>query len=279
MFHLKEDDIGNGIDVLQDFITEDHLKILNDPNLKKGNGIFVLTEAELRKYSFNKLEKEKIKPYYTSEELSKYYGEPKNRYYLIYADLEVRSRIEGYPNFKKHLDTFKKVLTSDFRPYRLHRPREQKYFEGEKILSLRKTQGVSFTYTDFPCYVSRAFLIIKPSGVNLKYLTALLNSKLANFWLYHMVKRQGEQLQVDKTPLMELPIKLPSNAEQMKLQRQIISIADQIIGLKKQMKLAKLENEINILQSQITALENRVDILVFNMYGLTEEEKQIVLNG
>lgn len=190
----------------------------------------------------------KIKPYYTSEEMTKYYGNPQNRYFLIYADLDVRSNIDKYPNFKKHLDKFRKILTSDFRPYGLHRPREQKFFEDEKIFSLRKTQKVSFTYIDFPCYVSRAFLIVKPSGVNLKYLMGILNSKLVNFWLYHMGKRQGEQLQVDKTPLMDLPIRLPSNEKENELQKEIILLVNEIIEIKKQIKFVKLGNELDILQ-------------------------------
>ncbi len=278
-FHLKEDDIGNGIDVLQDFITQNHLDVLKDPLFIKGNGIFVLRKDELRNTDFNKAEMNKIKPYYTSEELTKYYGNPKNQYFLIYADFDVRSNIEKYPNFKNHLDKFRKILTSDFRPYGLHRPREQKYFEGEKILSLRKTQGVSFTYTDFPCYVSRAFLIIKPSNVNMKYLTGILNSKLINFWLYHMGKRQGEQLQVDKTPLMELPIRLPVSENDNELQREIILIVNEIIEVKKQITLAKLENELDILQRKETSLENKLDNAVLSLYDITEDEKKTVENG
>lgn len=278
-FHLKEDDIGNGIDVLQDFITQKHIDVLKDPQFTKGDGIFVLRKDELKKADFNKTEMNKIKPYYTSEELTKYYGNPENKYFLIYADLEVRSNIDKYPNFKKHLVKFRKILTSDFRPYGLHRPREQKFFEGEKIFSLRKTQGVSFTYTDFPCYVSRAFLIVKPSGVNLKYLTGILNSKLVNFWFYHMGKRQGEQLQVDKTPLMDLPIRLPSNEKEKELHSEIVSTVNEIIEVKKQVELVKLANEVDVLQKKIASLESKLNTAVFCLYDITEEEKETIENG
>jgi adenine-specific DNA-methyltransferase len=278
-FHLKEDDIGNGIDVLQDFITQKHLDILKDSQFKKGDGVFVLRKDEVKKADFNKTEMNKIKPYFTSEELTKYYGNPENRYFLMYADLEVRSNIDKYLNFKKHLDKFRKILTSDFKPYGLHRPREQKFFEGEKIFSLRKTPKVSFTYTDFPCYVSRAFLIVKPSGINLKYLTGILNSKLVNFWFYHMGKRQGEQLQVDKTPLMDLPIRLPSNEKEKELQREIVLTVNEIIEIKKKIELVKLENELDILEKKVASLENKLDNAVFCLYGITEEEKETIENG
>jgi len=76
-YFLKTEDIGNGIDVLQDFVTETHLKTLKE-EAKKGDGIFVLSDSEMKKMGFNKKEMEKIKPYYLSEQLKKYYGNPKN---------------------------------------------------------------------------------------------------------------------------------------------------------------------------------------------------------
>lgn len=275
-FHLKEEDIGNGIDVLQDFLTQKHVDILKDTQFEKGDGVFVLRNDEVKNANFNKTEKKKIKPYYTSEELEKYYGDSKNKYFIIYADLDVRSNIDVYPHIKRHLDQFKKILTSDFKPYGLHRPREQKFFEDEKILSLRKTKEVSFTYTDFPCYVSRAFLIVKPNNIDLKYLTGLLNSRLVNFWLYHMGKRQGEQLQVDKNPLMELPIYRPNNQNENIKQEEIIRAVDGILEIKKNLKFVKLVNEQNSLERQVSSLEKRIDALVYSLYGITEEERAII---
>ena len=114
----------------------------------------------------------------------KYYGSPKNNYWIIYADTEVRTNIEKFPTIKRHLDKFKPILTSAFKPYGLNRPREQRFFEGEKLNLQRKTMMPSFTFTDFPCYVSRAFLILKPEDIDLKYLVGVLNSELSYFMFY-----------------------------------------------------------------------------------------------
>lgn len=51
-----------------------------------------------------------------------------------------------------------------------------------------------------------AFNIIKTDRLNLKFLTALLNSKLIAFWLRHKGKMQGNNYQIDKEPLLEIPI-------------------------------------------------------------------------
>ena len=64
--------------------------------------------------------------------------------------------------------------------------------------------------------------------INQKYLTGLLNSKLINFWLYHKGKRQGEQLQIDKAPLLEIPLINKEN-------EQVIKNVDLLIELNKKL--------------------------------------------
>ena len=89
-----------------------------------------------------------------------------------------------YPNIKKHLDKFVDVITSDNKPYGLHRTREENFFKGEKIIVQRKCAGKPvFTYTDFDTYVSATFYVIKTENLNQKYLTGVLNSRLIEFWL------------------------------------------------------------------------------------------------
>lgn len=277
-YYLIDESIGNGIDVLQDFVNEKHLSVLKDDKIKKGGGIFVLTKEEIKRLNPNKMEFEKIKPYYTPKQLKKYFGDSKNDYWIIYADIEVRDNINNYPHLKEHIDKFKKVLTSAFKPYGLHRPREQRFFEGEKIFSLRKTKEVSFTYTDFPCYVSRAFLIIKPADIDLKYLTGLLNSNLVFFWLKFKGKKQGEQLQIDKAPLLEIPICKPeeNNKEQQKIKEEIIKAVDLIRDLTRKLQNIKLDSEKALIERQIKAYEEKIDGLIYQIYGISEEEKKII---
>jgi adenine-specific DNA-methyltransferase len=175
--------ISTGIDVHQDFVTDKHLETLKSNVIKKGNGIFVINDKEKKKLKLLKNEQSIVKPYYTTDELQRFYGNPKNKLWVIYSDMNVRKNIKKYPNIKNHLDKFKKIITSDFAPYGLHRAREQQFFEGTKIISLRKTSKPYFTYTEFPCYVSQTYFVIKPGDIDLKYLTAILNSKLIYFWL------------------------------------------------------------------------------------------------
>jgi len=268
-YFLNSKDVSTGIDVHQDFVIADHLKILKDNSIKIGDGIFVIKKDELKKLNLTEKEMQLIKPYYTTDQLHRYYGDRRNELWIIYADMNVRKNINDYPHIKEHLDKFKNVMTSDFKPYGLHRSREPKFFEGEKIMSLRKTDRPCFTYTDFSCYVSQTYFIIKPEDIDLKYLTGLLNSNLIFFWLKHKGKKQGNQLQVDKEPLLEIPIYRPDKSENAQ-KDEIIKLVDKIIALNKQKQTIRLDSEERTIEQEISAYENQIDKVIYKIYGLEE---------
>jgi len=198
----------------------------------------------------------------------------KNKFCVLYVDKEARLNISKYPNIKKHLDKFKKVITSDFWPYWLHRARDQRFFEWEKIMSLRKTSIPYMTYTDFPCYVSQTYFIIKPENINMKYLTWLLNSKVIYFWLYHKWKKQWEQLQIDKWPLLEIPIIYDESKKD-----KLIELVDQMFLAQKKLKEVEFEDDKKVIEKQIEIIDGKINDLVFELYGLNEEERNVVLGN
>ena len=183
--------------------------------------------------------------------------------WVIYTDSSFKDekKIEDYPNIKKHLDQFREVITSDNKPYGLHRARNPFFFQGEKIISVRKCTRPTFTYVDFDCYVSATFYVIKTGRVNLKYLTGLLNSRLVTFWLKHKGKMQGTNYQIDKQPLLAIPLISPPSEEQIP----ITTLVDRILA-------AKRANS----NADTTNLENEIDKLVYGLYGLTDDEIAIV---
>ena len=262
---LHENEITQGIVIPQDYVIEKHIKKLGQ-GFKVGDGIFVLSDKEKTNIPFTEKELELIKPYYTSKELKKYCGNTKNSEWIIYTDSRFKDpdAIKHYPNIKKHLDKFQKVITSDNKPYGLHRARDERFFKGEKIITLRKCVEPTFTYTDFDCYVSAAFYVIKTNRFNLKYLTGLLNSKLIAFWLRHKGKMQGNNYQIDKEPLLNIPIP-PLAPQNQPIANQIVQFVDQILSAKKQNPDADTSN-----------LEHQIDQLAYKLYDLKEEEIKII---
>jgi len=276
-FYLEEKEITNGIHCHFDFITK-RLNERHNNKFKIGQGIFVLSEQEKNELKLTAKELELLKPYYTSQELYRYYGNPKNKYWVIYTDSKFKNPefMKPYPNIKKHLDRFKEVITSDNKPYGLHRARNEYFFKGEKIVVLRKCPNTPiFTYTDFDCYVSAAFYVIKTKRINMKYLVALLNSTLIAFWLRHKGKMQGNNYQIDKEPLLASPIIKPSEEEQ----KEIIDIVNKILSLTHSNTgipaYGEKDTDKNVCAT-IKEYERQIDQLVYKLYGLREEEIEII---
>jgi len=269
-FYLDaEREVAQGIVYPQDKLNSKNKSILGG-NFEVGDGIFVLSRKEKQSIPFSRNELSLLKPCYTTEELHKWYGDNNNKEWVIYTDSSFKhpSSIKPYPNIKAHLDKFRKVITSDNWPYGLHRARDERFFKGEKIIVVRKCAEPAFTYTDFDCYVSATFYVIKTERVNLKYLTAILNSKLVAFWLRNKGKMQGNNYQIDKEPLLAIPICRSLKQEHVP----IIALVDQIL------LTTKNDDYTNnpAKQAKVKELECQIDQSVYELYGLTPEEIAVV---
>jgi predicted nucleic acid-binding Zn-ribbon protein len=56
----------------------------------------------------------------------------------------------------------------------------------------------------------------------------------------------------------------------------LVSLVDQMLSLHKQLQEARTPHEQTALQRQIEATDRQIDALVYELYGLTEEEIGIV---
>ncbi|EAK1011921.1 class I SAM-dependent DNA methyltransferase [Campylobacter jejuni] len=266
-FYLEEREVAQGIVYPQENINKKSLEILGN-NFYLGQGIQKLTNEEVENLNLLKNEKILLKPIFESDNIQKYFVKRYNYFWVIYTNSSFKNpnSMDNYPNLKKHLDKFKKVITSDNKPYGLHRARDEKFFTGSpRIVALRKCVGEpKFSYVDFDCYVSATFYVIKTQRINVKYLTAILNSKLIAFWLKHKGKMQGNNYQIDKEPLLNIPI-VTINSKNQKIADEFINLVDEILKAKEQDKNANTQE-----------LENKINSLVYKLYNLTEDEIKII---
>lgn len=285
-FDFDKKEIAQGIVAPQDFLNKKNQAILGD-NFEVGDSIFNITQREYENLNLTAEEKKLVKPFYTTAELHRFYGINKNKLWVIYTDSSFNNveKIEPYPNLKEHLDKFQEVITSSNKPYGLHRAREEKFFNGEKIISLRKCARPTFTFTDFDCYVSQTYFSIQTERLNQKYLTGLLNSNLIAFWLKYQGKMQGDLYQVDKEPLMNLPIINPTNEIQEKIAELVNTI---ILNNQKQLDYqelldkAKTENnfdreiqltkELEQLTAELEKAESEINSTIYELYQIEPTE-------
>lgn len=225
--YLQRKEIAQGIVFPQDILNAKNQRLLGN-QYRVGQGIFVLSDTEIEGLDLSDIECDLIKPYYTTEQIERYRVNPHNILWTIYTDSSYKSiySLDNMPHIKNHLDQFQQIITSDNKPYGLHRAREERFFVKEKIIALRKSVGrPKFAFCNFPCYVSQTFNMILTNRVDMKYLTGLLNSKLIEFWLRNKGKMQGSNFQLDKEPLLQIPIAVPSR----EMQSLIAKLVDCII--------------------------------------------------
>jgi adenine-specific DNA-methyltransferase len=173
------------------------------------------------------------------------------------------------PTFNKNFVVYKEELLNrrecrswQINYFHLHRPRDEKFFiEWEKIVCWTRVVSPSFYYTDDEYYWSRALNFIKTDRIDLKYLTAILNSTLSYFWLKNKGKLLWDLLQVDKSHLLNIPIK---NVEVSQYKPVTVAV-DKII-----------ERKRNNSDADTTDLEAQIDQMVYDLYGLSPEEIAVV---
>lgn len=268
-FRLDNNEVANGIHHHHDRMNKERKSILGD-KFKINDGIFVINDKEKDELNLSRKEYEIIKPSYTTKELVRWFANPKNKEWVIYTDssFKDKNKINDYPNIKRHLDFFVKVITSDNKPYGLHRSRDEKFFKGEKIVVPRKSDKPNFSYVDFDSYVSATFYVIKTERLNQKYLTGLLNSTLISFWLKNKGKMQGNNYQLDKEPIIALPLlKTDSESEE-----RIVKVVDQILQIVKLSGYVKTDEGI----SKVNEFEKILNNYIYQLYGLEDEEIKIV---
>jgi len=111
----------------------------------------------------------------------------------------------------------------------------------------------------------------------LKYLTALLNSKLIAFVyseLFAGLKMGGGYFQFQAPQLRILPIVKPSS----KQLEQLGALVDKIKGLEERYVAIKEKDlrEKENLKEKIEDVDYKIDQIVYNIYGLNEKEKKII---
>ncbi len=236
-------------------------------NIQVGEGVFIVDRNYFN--DLNSSELNYIKPIYEPYLVDKYLVDHYDKE-IIY--ITKKNFKDDAPTLISHLEKYKEIM-DDRRENRkgtlnsihLHWPRDEYFFkEGEKILSVRKCAYPTFAYTEKEAYVMMSFNVIRSNRINIKYLTGLLNSKLIEFWLKNRGKMQGNNYQIDKEPLLELPLIKPDDNSQ----HEISDFVSKIIYTKKQNPSA-----------DTIALEAQIDQLVYQLYGLTEEEIGIIENA
>jgi len=111
--------------------------------------------------------------------------------------------------------------------------------------------------------------------LSLKYVLALLNSKYLSYLYIQSARELGRVFpQVKLNKIKQLPIKIISFQEQQRF----AGLADKMLALNKRLGGIgdKKTSEKEKMASEIERADDEIDELVYNLYGITKDEKQII---
>ncbi|MCX6866715.1 MAG: hypothetical protein NTV46_10955 [Verrucomicrobia bacterium] len=115
--------------------------------------------------------------------------------------------------------------------------------------------------------------------VSTRYVLGLLNSRLL-FWILRGISNvfRGGWITCTKQYFGELPIRVIdlTNKSDVAAHDTIVSLVEQMLSLHRQRAVVKTPHEQTALDRQIAATDTRIDRLVYDLYGLTEEEIKLV---
>jgi hypothetical protein len=115
----------------------------------------------------------------------------------------------------------------------------------------------------------------------LSFITGILNSRLMNFLyrsLYDALAMGGGYLRFQPPQIRRLPIcRIDiSNSNGKAKHDRMIALVEKIQALHQQLPLVKTAADRDLVQRQIDAADRSIDALVYELYGLSEEEIKIV---
>ena len=171
--------------------------------------------------------------------------------------------ISDYPAIKAHLDQFyeKLVKRADkgATPYNLRNCAYLNDFCKPKIIWKRIGSKIRFSYdsSGILCLDSTCFA----TGEDVAYLVAVLNSMMGNYLLKESPKTGTGDLIISVQALEPVRIPKLSTEEQKPYEELLMRILERIT-----------------CGDDYTVLEQELDKLVFDAYGLTEEEREYVSN-
>jgi hypothetical protein len=283
---------------------------------------------------------ELIKPLLRGRDLHAWYAS-NNGQYLINPHNGIPKKnippinIEDFQAIKKHLNKFFDKLSKrgdkGLTPYNLRSCDYLEEFSKPKIMYSEITAFFPFVFDDsgLMCNNKIFFITANDESVNLKFITAILNSKLCKLWIwYNCPELQGGTREIRKVYFENFRIPLDVDQQtladltdlqmyqvrqlQEKRSRFLRRLTGNFDGLKittalqtfeqldfvaftKELKKQKIkltliqqdewEDYFNqyseacqTLSQQITQTNNEIDQRVFDIYGLTAEEREIVMD-
>ncbi len=173
---------------------------------------------------------------------------------------------------KSKLEARTDIIGTSKKWYELRPCKYYNLLRKPKIIYACVAQKGSFVLDKEGTFVDKTCYFIPSDDM---YLLGLLNSQLLFYYFSHIaVQRRGGYFEYLTQYVTQLPIATHPSGSPEALA--VSNLVERMLSLHQQLAAAKTPNEKTHLQRQIEATDREIDRLVYELYGLTEEEIKIV---
>lgn len=156
----------------------------------------------------------------------------------------------------------------------VHRTKPKIFIQAIRNLSLKRRIVASLDSAGYSFIGTVNAVILENSDYGIHYVLGLLNSRLLNEYY----ARRFHTVYVKAATLGFLPIRTINFKDKADKARhdKMVKLVERMLELNKKLPEVKTPNEREKLERQIAATDREIDELVYELYGLTEEEIAIV---
>jgi hypothetical protein len=243
------------------------------------------------------LERESVSSFLKGREIKPYHILPSGQVVIIpyrvedgHTTLILESELkQRFPNTytylrenKSYLEGREKGKFKNQQWYRFGRTQNIEVMASAKILVPDTADRASFALDEEAQYA-----FVSGYGITLKdnvsetpmYILGLLNSKVLDFYLKQVsTTLRGGFFRYFTQFIEQLPIRTIdfSNPEEKVQHDKLIALVDTMLELQKNYHDARMERDKELYERQIKIVDAQIDRLVYDLYGLTEEEMKVV---
>jgi len=285
------------------------LEVKNEPENLMGSSAFVRQKSLFDQEESNFLQKDESNEYKVFSKIAKH-GIAFGKVSLIVCGLTPYRKGKGKPpqtqeiveskayDSSRKLDkTYRQYLMGrDFHRYSwriqesrwisygdwIAEPRYAAPFDDDVKVVIRQTADSIIAQIDNNQYLSLKNVHnvrITDKNLDYPYLLGLLNSRLLTWWYRQLIPEKGRVFaEVKVVNLSKLPIRpidFSDPAEKAQHDK-MVSLVEQMLAAHKALSAAQSPAEQERLQRQIQVTDKAIDSLVYELYGLSEEEIKIV---
>lgn len=234
---------------------------------------------------------ELIKPFLLGRDIKRYEPPVNSNRFLIFTRRGVD--IKQYPAIRDYLSSFKKQLTpkpdnwkgekwegrkpGSYKWYEIQDTIDYyKEFEKPKIIYAEIAQRGQFTLDSSNVYSETTSYIIP---VDSKYILGILNAALLTFVFSKISSEiRGGFFRWKRQYMQTLPIRTIDfdNPEEKTLHDKLVSLVERMLELHKRKAALPPSAERDKIEREIAITDDRIDDIVYGLYGITDEERKII---